>query len=339
MQPSPDDMATRPLHPRHGPHNPVTGTPPRRPRSVRRTTTHDSARPDGLLGDVVIDGRGRDLWTNADGHPVVLDTATLHTRVRYMSNREVVSITVHPPAPGIEGLLGTRASSGFRLAVDEVLPNERDSGSLRFQLLDDVPTATLVSGFAIGAGGAKHGKVSPHPDLCAGWATGASILAEMDVTGMPPQVTGPETRPLARRDDPHAWHTTRPLPPHAMRRHRRVDLWEEGDIVSVDAFFRDTHMGTDKVETVIHEYSVRATVDPTAERFLSCQATVGVLPWMECPAAAASAERLAGAPIHGLRRWVRDTFVGPTTCTHLNDTLRALEDVPALWRMAQATPE
>jgi hypothetical protein len=27
---------------------------------------------------------------------------------------------------------------------------------------------------------------------------------------------------------------------------------------------------------------------------------------------------------------VRDTFTGPTTCTHLNDTLRSLEDVGAL---------
>jgi hypothetical protein len=32
----------------------------------------------------------------------------------------------------------------------------------------------------------------------------------------------------------------------------------------------------------------------------------------------------------GLRKRVREQLVGPSTCTHLNDTLRALEDVPEL---------
>jgi len=65
-------------------------------------------------------------------------------------------------------------------------------------------------------------------------------------------------------------------------------------------------------------------------RFSSCDAAVGGLPWVECPTAATSAQRLIGVPADSLRATVRDTFVGPTTCTHLNDTLRSLEDVPAL---------
>jgi hypothetical protein len=32
----------------------------------------------------------------------------------------------------------------------------------------------------------------------------------------------------------------------------------------------------------------------------------------------------------GLRPTVREQFVGVTTCTHLNDTLRSLEDLMAL---------
>jgi len=35
-----------------------------------------------------------------------------------------------------------------------------------------------------------------------------------------------------------------------------------------------------------------------------------------------------------LRRHIRDTFLGTSTCTHLNDTLRSLEDIPALLRLA-----
>lgn len=89
-------------------------------------------------------------------------------------------------------------------------------------------------------------------------------------------------------------------------------------------------MSGDETETVLHEYTVHAAFDPGTGRFVSGAADVGALPWPECPAAVASAARLAGAPAEGLRGWVRDTFVGTTTCTHLNDTLRSLEDVAYL---------
>jgi hypothetical protein len=62
-------------------------------------------------------------------------------------------------------------------------------------------------------------------------------------------------------------------------------------------------------------------------------ATPQLLPWVDCPAAL-SASRLAGLPESGLRRHVRDTFLGTSTCTHLNDTLRSLEDIPALLTLA-----
>jgi Protein of unknown function (DUF2889) len=67
-------------------------------------------------------------------------------------------------------------------------------------------------------------------------------------------------------------------------------------------------------------------------KVVQCQATPRVLPWRECPQAAASAQRLAGMSVVGLRRQVREELTGPTTCTHLNDTLRGLEDVEHLVR-------
>ena len=67
-------------------------------------------------------------------------------------------------------------------------------------------------------------------------------------------------------------------------------------------------------------------------RVLTCEATPRVLPWVECPEAAASAGRLAGMSVMGLRPDVRAQFVGPSTCTHLNDVLRGLEDVEWLVR-------
>jgi hypothetical protein len=80
----------------------------------------------------------------------------------------------------------------------------------------------------------------------------------------------------------------------------------------------------------VHEYTVEASISPDASTVLSCEATPRVLPWLECPQAAASARRLAGMKVLGLRPQVRAELVGPTTCTHLNDVLRELEDVVAL---------
>ena len=59
----------------------------------------------------------------------------------------------------------------------------------------------------------------------------------------------------------------------------------------------------------------------------SVTATVRVLPWQECPAAIGSAVRVKGMMLSELRNRVRAEFVGTSTCTHLNDLLRSLEDV------------
>jgi hypothetical protein len=52
-----------------------------------------------------------------------------------------------------------------------------------------------------------------------------------------------------------------------------------------------------------------------------------VLPWGECPQAVGSSERLVGWKVDDLRPEARTELVGPSTCTHLNDVLRGLEDV------------
>jgi Protein of unknown function (DUF2889) len=112
----------------------------------------------------------------------------------------------------------------------------------------------------------------------------------------------------------------------------RVSVWLDDDpgVVRVEAFFRDSHMGEDGYETIIHEYIIDAAVDTGTMTFVHAQATPRVLPWYECPQAAASGSRIVGMSVRGLRPTVRAEFLGPTTCTHLNDTLRALEDVGAL---------
>jgi hypothetical protein len=150
-------------------------------------------------------------------------------------------------------------------------------------------------------------------------------------------VIGPVAPTLDAYDnDPLAWHRMERMTTHSTRRRRRIDVWRDpqaraGDgTVAVEEFFRDSLVDGDGVETVVHEYLVSAELEPGSLTFLSCGADIGVLPWVECPAAAASAERLTGTTPHDLRDRVRQTFVGTSTCTHLNDTLRALAAVPYL---------
>jgi hypothetical protein len=55
-----------------------------------------------------------------------------------------------------------------------------------------------------------------------------------------------------------------------------------------------------------------------------------VLPYSECPLAVRHVPALAGLPLSELRTAVLERLRGPRGCTHLNDMLRALADVPGL---------
>jgi hypothetical protein len=350
-----DSQVTRVLHPRHGIHAPTAGTPERAPGSVRRTETMDMLRPDGLFGPLVLSGRARDLATGLDGGGTVLAIAECSARIDFIGGRVLTEIGNTPGRPALQALLGRRVSSGFRSAVTDADPRLSAEDGLLNLLLDDFPVATLVSGHAIGAGLDGPGRTAlslslaeatgqPRADrpafrrdLCAGFADGGTIMNDVDATGRPPVVTGPPAPPLATGDH-LGWHETGRLGPHAMRRSRRMDV-TPGPLAGIDVLYRDSHVDEGGTETIVHEYTVSATVDTADGVLVRCSATPRVLPWVECPAAALSAGRLVGLPVGGLRRHIRDTFLGTSTCTHLNDTLRSLEDIPALLKLADRYAE
>ena len=171
-------------------------------------------------------------------------------------------------------------------------------------------------------------------DICAGWASDATMILEIERVGRIPTPIGPEAPGLEMASDDLAWHPIPSLAPGAMRRRRRIDVGEaaRGGFLAIEAMFRDTHVAPDGRETVVHEYSLVATADPTTGRVETCEATPRVLPWTECPRAATSGRRLEGQRLDTLRTFVRHELVGTSTCTHLNDLLRSLSDVPALAR-------
>jgi hypothetical protein len=329
-----------------GPGRPVPATVERSPGSVRRTSSIDTARPDGLLGDLVVTGRARDLRTGRDGSPGVLGEAELSARIDG-TTRQLVSITTSPPVPELDRLTGCSVGPGFRSRVTACCPGERDDSTLLYLLLDDLPGATLVSGYAVQRAGVLSrprqprgaGGDSPAPmmmaqdDLCAGWAHDATMMVTIRSTGEIPVPAGPPAPRLERRDDSMAWHPMEPLAPHAMRRRRRLDVVApgvSGQSYLLDAHFRDSHMSDAGAESVVHEYSLTGAIDGTGTRVVDISAEAHVLPWMECPGALASAGRIVGMRTGELRARVRRELTGASTCTHLNDTLRSLGDVEVL---------
>ena len=111
----------------------------------------------------------------------------------------------------------------------------------------------------------------------------------MLAVGHVPITLGPEASSLARPDDPLAWHDPPgPIPPHGMRRRRRIDVVPpptRRGLLHVDAMFRDSYVTAAGVETIVHEYTFTADVDPVTREVLQLEATPRALPFAQCPEA------------------------------------------------------
>jgi Protein of unknown function (DUF2889) len=330
---------------RAGPARPRASSPARELGSVRRTTSIDSCHPHGMSGPIEVDARARDLRTGdgAWAHEQRM-TATLGV------DRAIVAIEAQPAEPLVARLVGAIVGPGFRAHMTELLPGHADRRTLLHTLLDDLPGAALVSGYAMqrttppilpvsGSRYAQHVKVAE--DMCAGWASDATIVVTFRATGEIPHPMGPPAPALERPGDPRSWHDMEPLPPESTRRRRRLDLLPPSGDSGAWAFnshFRDSYCDAEGLETAIHEYQVDGWIDEDRRHLGDVQAQALVLPWVECPGAVASADRLAGRLLADLRAEVRAEFVGTGTCTHLNDSFRVLADLEPLLHLAGADP-
>ena len=324
------------------PRNTLVGTPDRRPGSVRRTATIDMTFPAGAEGELSLLGRARDLLTPLEGEARVLDQAEMRARTDLL--RTVTAIETAPERSGLEQLVGSKGGNELRTAIDRVLPGEREAATPLHMLLDDIAGTSLIAGFGLSrqpgamekmrARFQASGNSEPH-----GMRKGKIICSGLRPSGYSStrRATGtfnlPDTVPAGDVTTPHdplGWHEWPPTPDLGMRRHRRIDVWREGDRFGVDAFFRDACWERDGSQTALHEYTVVAEVDASDMTLISVTATPRVLPYPECKWAAPHAQQLAGTPVASFRTSVQQTLTELEACTHLNDTLRSLAEVPAL---------
>jgi hypothetical protein len=315
-----------------GPARPVRTWSPLVPGAVRRTSTIDTHSAGTGHSDV--DLRARDVVAREQDTVEVLGQVCVRA---HLADHVIEGIASEPRDARLAQLLGSRVGPGFRSTVDKLLPEEAQRASLLHLLLDDWVGASLVSGYAVQHAAINLGIEQKLPDgvadnmagICAGFAPDASLVTYAKRNGTIPSAHGPIAPPLAT--DGEGLHAVEPLRTHGMRRFRRLDLLPvDAGSVDFDAHFRDTHVDGDGVETIVHEYTVVGSVDAATRTISSVTATVRVLPWQECPGAIGSAARIEGMTLAELRGRIRAEFVGTSTCTHLNDTLRAIADLDAL---------
>lgn len=321
------------------PTGPVDATPARRERSIRRTTSIDMTWADGLGTPLTLSGRGRDLATGADSEPTLLAEERLVVHIS--PERRIEQLLLAEDAEAelyeIAELAGIGAMGGFRAIVAERVPDLMEAKRPSSLLVDDVPGATLISGFAASRwhplpllveSARASGHVRRMEGICTGFQPGSSGLAPDGSSRWNHRTHA--VRRLADDPDPWAWHEIGEPDGMAMRRLRRLDVWHEAGSVHVDAMFQDSSTTPDGGRDAVHEYSLTAIADGNTGELLAIEATPRVLPYAECPLAVQNLDQILGVRLEDLRAVVLRRLGGIAGCTHLNDALRALADVPYL---------
>jgi Protein of unknown function (DUF2889) len=283
-----------------------------------------------------MDGTARDIFTPLEGSsPVILGEG--HYSITASPMREITEISVTPDHPNAQQMVGIRGGGASRIALGQIMGSI--NGTPLYQIMDDFAGASLVSGWIWSVWTddwqARMQSSEPHQtrrrmtNICTGFTEGASSLSEdggPDASGQ----SKTEVGPLVNPDDRVGWHDLPHQEGPRFRRARRLDVWHCDGSIHCDIGFQDSGSNPEGTRTAVHEYQVTVSVDPTNMTVTSLTATPHILPYRECPGAVANIARLVGHDVSVFRQDVLDTLPGNLGCTHLNDVLRSLADVPIL---------
>ncbi len=325
------------------PHLTANPAPPRRPGSLRRTTSIDVAWPDGINGPRILNGRARDMLTYGSGETRVLAEARMEATVT--PERAIAALAATPAPAQLPGLVGQRGGGHLRKVMAELIPELIADAAPLYLLLDDISGVSLICNWAwllwrpdwldtarkTMTDEQFEQFAASRTNVCWGIQPGHSSLDRQAPIFPTGSADGGELRNPA---DPEGWHAFPVIEGVSMRRARRIELWRDASsgLIHLDSAFQDSAPRPDGTRAALHEYCLSATLDPATQALLSLDADPRVLPFHECPGAVANAKKLVGTPLPEIRTAVLDSLRGPAGCTHLNDALRALGDVPGLLR-------
>lgn len=322
---------------------------PQRPaNSVRRTTSIDVSWPDGIEGQRLVIGAARDVVTPVGGGtPRTMAEGSYRARLK--EDKTITAIESDPAPEGLSQLVDARAGGHLRMLLREVMPDLIAKTHPLYLVLDDLSGAALVSAFAWSQwypdwaeklrqriGEEEHDKMmSQRVNVCWGLQEGHSGVQP---GGPPKNVADADAGDVRNPEDPHGWHGLSDHEGPGFRRARRIDVTrdEAAGLLRIDSAFQDSAAKPDGGRIAIHEYLVRATADLKTQELLTLEPEARILPFSECPGAIANTQRLVGRKLPDIRDEVLAQLRGPEGCTHLNDALRALADVPELMAELQA---
>ncbi len=283
-----------------------------------------------------MDGAARDVFTPVDGGaPLVLGEGLYAITASPL--REILHISVTPDHPNAQQMVGIRGGGASRIALGQIMGSIK--GTPLYQIMDDFAGASLVSPWIWSVWTDDwHSRMQSKDsqqlrrkmtNICTGFTEGASSLSDdggPDASGQSKTEVGPLVNPA----DLAGWHDLPQQEGPRFRRARRLDVWRDGDLIRCDIGFQDSGSNPQGSRTAVHEYQVAVAVDPSDMTVTSLDATPLILPFRECPGAVANIKRLVGHGVADFRQDVLDTLPGILGCTHLNDVLRSLADVPVL---------
>jgi len=289
----------------------------------------------------------------AGGPPEVATTAAATVEIEAATG-EVTRVDTSG-GPALPELVGTNMRRGFPRALASAWPSGASERALLYSVLEDLNGAFFVAGYAplregaiVWPEGQGEALAEAQADVCAGWVRGGPLAEALRITGSSPVPFGPLAPPIA--DGAGGWHEMERPVPTTVRRLRRLDVrpGSEPDELAVTAHFRDSYVGPaadgdaepipgEGSESVLHEYLLDARFGSADLVVRDVAVQARVLPWDGCPAAVASAAQAVGVAAKDLPGRVRADFVGPSTCTHLNSTIRSLADVQVLRGLLEET--
>ncbi len=331
-------MTTEALAP--PPRDTANPSPAIRPNSVRRTCSIDVSWPDGVDNNRKFIGTSRDYRLSGQrGTGEVLGAARLEARID--AEKTILSISSDPEPANLRRLVGERAGSHLRLLLRETMPQLLETGDPLYLPLDDLSGTALVSAFGFSQWNPEYAAkfrerisaeefdqlMQSRVNVCWGLAEGNSGLEPHDID----EVAAADAGDLRNPDDPQGWHDLPEEDGPGFRRARRIDVWrDDAGNFRVSSSFQDSAKQRTGGRVAIHEYDVNVQVDSASGEILSLEAVPHVLPFSECPGAIHNAQRMVGKKIVDIRDEVLANLRKTEGCTHLNDALRALAEVPKL---------
>lgn len=314
--------------------------PARRPGSIRRTSSLQSLWSPGEAEHFRIVGRARDLVTVPDGHLLVIGED--HIDVEIDGHGRIAAIGGSPSSERLRQFTGLRAGGDLRKAVARDMPEEERAETRLHRLLDDLAGAVFMSvaaWYAWDGGIGGHAARTNSPartertvaGVCLSYVPGSPAMSE-DGRGLDENADHPLGPPPLSADDPDGFHALVETDHPNEWRLRRTDIWRSAGELVVDAWFQDSSgvQGDRTRRVIFHEYGLVARVDPATLAINAISVTPHVLPYVTCRAAQATADVLVGRNVGELRHLVLALLKGTAGCTHLNDMLRALQDVKGM---------